>query len=94
MHLALFAFMQVVQSVGDRSLNSIDEKFIVAGGFLKKFMKEPGKLECLKAFADSLDIVEWILKETKGTCMYIICAVSYATDGDSALHIYSMVHIN
>ena len=63
-----FAFVQVVQSIGDRSLNSIDEKFIVAGGFLKKFMNEPGKLECLKAFADSLDIVEWILKETKGIC--------------------------
>jgi hypothetical protein len=58
--------LQVVQSVGDKSLNSIDDKIIVAGGFLKKLNNEPGKLDCLKAFAESLDIVEWILKETKG----------------------------
>ncbi len=61
----------MVLSVGDSSLNDIDEKFIVAGGFLRKFIDEPHKLVCLKAFAKSLDIVAWISKETKGTCVGI-----------------------
>lgn len=52
--------------MGDRSLNYIDEKFIAAGSFLKKFKSNPSRLDCLKAFTESPAIIEWILTETKG----------------------------
>lgn len=57
-----------MQSFGDKSLNAIDEKFEVAGSFLKKMKDDELKLECLNAFAESRSIIDWILKETKGKC--------------------------
>ena len=58
--------MQVVQSVGNRTLNGIDESYIVAGDFLKEFECDSSKLDCLKKFSESLKIVEWALHQTKG----------------------------
>jgi hypothetical protein len=60
--------MQGVQSFGDGSLSTIDERFVVAGSFLKSIKDDPTKkkLECLRVFSESCAIVEWILEETKG----------------------------
>ena len=56
----------MVQTFGDKTLNTIDEKFEVAGSFLKTMKNDKLKLECLNAFAESHGIIDWILKETTG----------------------------
>ena len=67
MILVLCYFLQVVQTFGDGSLGTIDKRFIVAGSFLKSIKDDHAKLDCLNAFAESYAIIEWILKETKGS---------------------------
>ena len=64
---AQYYLWQVVQmSYGNKSLNTIDEKLIVADSFLKIMQDDKFKLECLNAFAESHSIIDWIFKEIKG----------------------------
>lgn len=53
-------------SMDQQTLSDIDQKLIEMSSFLEHFTRNKKKLECLKSFADCLDIVEWIRKESKG----------------------------
>ena len=52
----------------DKPLEVIDQSLIDAGEFLCKVEEDQKRLECLRVFADSLDVVEWIRSQTKGIC--------------------------
>ncbi len=52
--------------MNSKSLDSIDEKLIRAGEFLSMIKDDHSKRICLEVFAKSINIVEWIRKETKG----------------------------
>ncbi len=54
--------------MNSKSLDSIDEKLIRAGEFLSMIKDDHSKRICLEVFAKSINIVEWIRKETKGNC--------------------------
>ena len=54
--------------MGNKPLSSISDELIQAGEFLKDLSDNPAKLECLKTFASSMKIVEWIRNETTGMC--------------------------
>ena len=47
-------------------LSSIDSKLTKAGKFLEQFEDNPQKVDCLQTFANCINIVEWIRKDTKG----------------------------
>ncbi len=49
-------------------MDSIDDKLIGAGEFLSMIKDDRSK--SLEVFAKSINIVEWIRKETKGNCIY------------------------
>lgn len=51
----------------DKPLEIIDQSLIDAGDFLSIVEEDQRKLNCLRVFADSLEVVEWIRSETKGT---------------------------
>lgn len=51
----------------DKPLEIIDQSLIDAGDFLGIVEEDQRKLNCLRVFADSLEVVEWIRNETKGT---------------------------
>ncbi len=58
---------QITLSMNSKSLNSIDEQLIGAGEFLSMIEKDDHfKMQCLEVFSNSINIVEWIRKETKG----------------------------
>lgn len=50
----------------DKRLDDIDEKLVEAKTFLEKIKKDKQKLKCLRTFADCLNVVQWIRKETRG----------------------------
>ena len=50
----------------DKTLKAIDATLIEAGDFLKEVEGDRRKLHCLEIFADSIEVVKWIRKETKG----------------------------
>ena len=50
----------------DKTLEAINASLIEAGDFLKEVEGDRRKLRCLEIFADSVEVVEWIRKETKG----------------------------
>ena len=54
--------------MNSKSLDSIDEKLTGAGEFLSMIKDDRSKIICLEVFAKSINIVEWIRKETKGNC--------------------------
>ena len=56
----------------DKPLKVIDQSLINAGDFLCKFEEDQRRLDCLRIFSDSLDVVEWIRSETKGIAIYPI----------------------
>lgn len=60
-----------------KSLEAIDISLIEAGDFLKGFEEGKAKLSCLQAFAESLDIIEWIRNETKSELLYL-CTLTLA----------------
>ena len=51
----------------DIPLDAIDQSLINAGEFLGMVEEDRRRLDCLRTFADSLEVVEWIRHETKGT---------------------------
>ena len=55
----------------DKTLASIDQNLIDTGEFLKEFVADRKKLECLQTFARCLPVVQWIRKETKGLKNFI-----------------------
>ena len=59
-------------SSGDKTLNSIDHSVVEAGRFLQEYATDPTKRECLEAFAECQNIVEWIRKETNGIAIHDI----------------------
>ena len=54
----------------DKPLEVIDAALIEAGEFLRLVEGDSNRMKCLEVFADSLEVVEWIRKETKS--IYII----------------------
>lgn len=57
--------MQLSTSMQGKTLNAISESLIKAGDFLKMIQSDKKKLECLRVFASSLKIVEWIRQQAK-----------------------------
>lgn len=57
---------QMTESMKESSLDQIDCKLIEAKSFLEQMTTESWKLECLRQFAKSSDIIQWIRKETSG----------------------------
>ena len=66
--------IQMSSSMKDKSLDVIDQSLIDAGEFLGMVEEDKRKLDCLRTFADSLDVIEWIRSETKGT--FMLCSRS------------------
>ena len=58
--------IQVSASMQDQSLSAVSDSLVEAGEFLREIQRDKKKLDCLHAFASSLDFVEWLRKETKG----------------------------
>ena len=58
---------QMSSSMKDKSLDVIDQSLINAGEFLGMVEGDKRRFDCLRTFADSLEVVEWIRNETKGT---------------------------
>ena len=50
----------------DQPLSAIDESLVDTGTFLDEFVTNERKLRCLNIFCECRDIVEWLVKETKG----------------------------
>ena len=50
----------------DQTLKAIDQSVVTAAQFLGDFASDEKKRECLKAYAESMKIVQWIRKETRG----------------------------
>ena len=61
--------MQTSSSMKDKPLDVIDQSLINAGEFLSVVEGDRRRLDCLRTFADSLEVVEWIRTETKGMFM-------------------------
>ena len=53
-------------SMKGKSLDAISDSLIKAGKFLDVIQSDKKKLDCLRVFASSLDVVEWIRKENRG----------------------------
>lgn len=53
-------------SMKDKSLSAISDSLIKAGEFLDMIQSHKKKLDCLREFASSLNVVEWIRKENRG----------------------------
>ncbi len=53
--------------MNSKSLDSINEQLISAGEFLSMIKVDCSKIHCLEVFSKSINIVEWIRNETKGT---------------------------
>jgi hypothetical protein len=53
-------------SMDKQTLNDINQELIEMSSFLKHFMDDKNKLECLRSFAACLDVVEWIREESQG----------------------------
>ena len=47
-------------------MSTIDHSVVEAGRSLQEYANDPTKRECLEAFAECQNIVEWIRKETQG----------------------------
>lgn len=58
---------EVATSMKEASLENIDQKLIGAKSFLEQFTNDPSKMDCLRNFSDSMSLIEWIRKETKGS---------------------------
>ncbi len=57
--------------MNSKSLESIDEKLIDADEFLSMIKDDCFKITCLEVFSKSINIVEWIRKETEGNRIYV-----------------------
>ena len=53
-------------SAGEQTLGTIDESIMETSQFLRTYAEDKQKKECLKAFAECPNIVEWIKKIAKG----------------------------
>ena len=71
--------MQMSSTMRDQSLEMITRSLIDAGEFLGMVEEDGRRLDCLCVFADSLEIVEWIRNETKGTIQLHIQRGIYVT---------------
>ena len=58
--------LQATSSMKDQTLKAIDQSVVTAAKFLGDFASDEKKRECLKAYAESTKIVQWIRKETRG----------------------------
>ena len=56
----------MTSSMGNKPLSFISNELIQAGEFLKDFKDNPIKLDYLKTFANSKEIVKWIRNATTG----------------------------
>lgn len=66
----LFIVLQMSSSMRDKSLDAISDSLIEAGDFLRMIQGDRKKLECLRVFASSLKVVEWIRQETRGIQLF------------------------
>ena len=53
-------------STEERTLGTIDENVLEVSQFLRAYAEDKQKKECLKAFAECPNIVQWIKKIAKG----------------------------
>ena len=51
---------------------STDDSVVEASKFLKAYVTDVKKRQCLEAFADCQKIVEWIRKATQGLIIYLV----------------------
>ena len=58
-------------SLGYQTLGSIGRSVVEASGFLHDYAADSKKRECLEAFADCQEIVEWIRKVATGILNHI-----------------------
>lgn len=70
-NVSVIISMQVSSTMKDKTLEVIDQSLIEAGEFLGLIEEDQRRLNCLRDFANSLDVVEWIRTETKGN--FLIC---------------------
>ena len=49
------------------TLESVGEKLVTTGKFLKDISSNPRKLECLDCFAQCQEVIMWLRDVTKGT---------------------------
>ena len=69
--LTYLFFVQTSASLGDQTLDSIDQSVVEASRFLQAYATDDKKRKCLEAFADCQKIVEWIRKVATGILNYI-----------------------
>lgn len=50
----------------DQTLESVDEKLVTTGKFLKNISSDPMKLDCLVCFSQCQDVVTWLRNVTNG----------------------------
>ena len=66
---------------GAATLSSVDDSVVNAGRFLQEYATDPTKIECVIAFAECQNIVEWIRKETRGKLLFLLfCPISLLLD--------------
>ena len=53
-------------SMQDQTLETVDEKLVKTGRFLKDISSDPRKLKCLKCFAECQEVIKWLRGVTKG----------------------------
>ena len=63
--LGIFLLLQATDSMKDQTLQSIDDSAVSAAEFLGGFDEK--QRACLRAYAESRGIIQWIKKETKGS---------------------------
>ena len=73
----------------DKSLADIDQNSFGTGEFLREFVSNNKRLDCLQTFARCLTVVEWIRKETKGVNQFTSLLLKYIDFGMSSV-IYSV----
>ena len=66
----------------DQTLQAIDGNLISAAKFLEHLVSDyqSSKMKCLESYVDCQDVVQWIRKETKGTCIIFVVMWSYIWD--------------
>ncbi len=63
--MTLKLLLQIKSSMKDVTLASIDSKLVEAGHFLNDILDKKSRKECLEAFVECQDIIEWLRKSTK-----------------------------
>ena len=63
----------------------MDERLIKTGKFLEDIASDPSKLECLKCFAMSQEVIKWLREVTNGKLPLQFVMYSFVKATKSAL---------